>query len=291
MPTYCGKDTKRKPEDLAQTLTKEALAGPYDLDTFTRLFDEYIAVYNAAPHSGKGMGERAPQEVMASRATRRVMLDGVADLLLRTWSGVRKIGKNGVRFLNMYFGQYEGAVLANFGREVRVSYNPDDVRRVYVHDARTLEFIAIAEQNQLVAYGVVGDEAVREGMRRKGHARKTMRAVRDASLTNMLDMPQVAIRAQADADAERSRKPAAARGKPTLRAVATKLDKQVAAVAAAEQRGKKKQPAEKLHINWDLMRELNRRPEPAPIKLFDRAILAGYNKDNGYGTVREMEGA
>jgi transposase InsO family protein len=269
MPMYCGKDATRKPADLAKTLSNEALAGAYDLDTFTRLFDQYVAVYNAAPHSGKGMAGRSPQEVMATRVGRRVMGEGVADLLLRTWSGVLKIGKNGVRFRNMYYGQYEPRILANFGREVRVSYNPDNVGRLYVHDAGTLDFIAIAEQNQLVAYGVVSDEALREAMKQKGHARKAMREQRDASLTSMLDLPQVALRAQADHDAER-RRPAAAKVTPTLRAVKTKLDKQVAAVAAAERRGKPKRPEEKLVFDFDLLR----RPKPKPIKLFDRGPYA-----------------
>lgn len=229
--TYTGKGTDSKPDDLAAKLNDpKVIARAYTLDTFAEAVGDYISIYNQSPHTGKGMNGRSPVEVMATRQSRRVISDATLDLLMRVWSGDLKIGKNGVRFKGMHYGQYAPELLIRQGQSVRLAYDPDDLRRVFVYDAATHKLIAIAEQNQLIAYGAaVSEDALREASRQKSRALKLMKSHRDASLTAQMDLPTLTRRAMADA-IKADRRPAATAPAPTptLRPVATPLDGQEA---------------------------------------------------------------
>jgi len=225
--TYCGKDTNRKPDYLNDLLKSEkALNEAYDLDSFTELVDKYIDAYNNTAHSGSGMNGKSPAEVFAARCSRRVLQDGVLDLVARGWSKELKIGKNGVRFKGMFYGQYDLEVLSRFDRRVRVAYDPDDLRKVYVYDAVTLKLITMAEQNRLIQYGdSVDEESLREAMRQKSKALRIAKAFRDSRLTANMDLTSLTIAAM-----QEGRKKPETKEQPmqTLRPVRTPLDGQVA---------------------------------------------------------------
>jgi len=226
MPTYCGKDTLRKPEDLNKKLNEpKVIEGALDLERFAELFGQYAEVYNNSAHTGKGMEGRTPAEVFATRSSRRVMAEGVSELLLRVWSGELTIGKNGVRFNKMWYGQNDMDLIAHQGKKVRVSYDPDDLRRVYVYDSVTLKLITIAEQNELIRYGSqVGEEDLREAMHRKTRALRNIRDYRDSQLTANMDLTALTIKAMRDGQKKPAEKPKAAK---MLRPVKTPLDGQV----------------------------------------------------------------
>ncbi len=229
--TYSGKDTKRKPEDLAAKLNDpKVIARAFTLDTFAEAVGDYINIYDHSAHTGKGMNGRSPCEVMATRQSRRVISDGVLDLLMRVWSGELKIGQNGVRFKYMMYGQFDPELLIRQGQKCRVSYDPDDIRRIYVYDARTDKLITIAEQNQLIGYGAaVSEDALREASKQKSRALKLTKSYRDAARTAQTDLPTLTRRAMAEA-AKADRRPAATAPAPTptIRPVATPLDNQYA---------------------------------------------------------------
>jgi putative transposase len=218
LPTYCGPATDRKPEELADYLkTHSAIDKGLNLDEFTGLVGRYIAAYNATAHTGAGMDERSPNEVMATRTSRKVILDGVLDLLCRVWSGELVVGKNGVRFRGLWFGQYDPALLMHQGKKVRVSFDPADLTSVHVYDATTLNLITIAEQAQLVRYGTGADEtALREAHAAKARARKAVRRHRDETRTANMDLVSLTMEAmesntrpEPEPDADRSIRPAA----------------------------------------------------------------------------------
>ena len=166
----------------------------------------------------------SPSQVLASRSSRRVLADGVLDLLMRVWSGELKVGKNGVRFKGLWYGQYSPALFAHQGKKVRVAYDPDDLRTVHVYDATTWKLLTTADQNQLVAYGrQVDEDALRNAMRQKGRAVKIARAFRDSSLTANTDLASLTMKAMAAA----AEQPPAADGPAALRPVRTPLDGQV----------------------------------------------------------------
>ncbi len=225
VPTYCGKDTGRKPDDLNNMLTSEkVISEAHDLESFSEITGKYIAAYNNTAHTGAGMDGRSPAEVLATRTSRRVLADGVLDLLLRVWSGELTVGKNGVLFKKMWYGQYDTELLVRQGKKVRVAYDPDDLRSLYIYDAVTFTLITIAEQNQLILYGsAVDEESLREAMRQKSRAIRLAKDYRDSRLTANMDLTSLAIRAMAEGAKE---KPAAQRA-GTIRPVRTPLDSQV----------------------------------------------------------------
>jgi len=225
--TYCGKDSERKPDYLKDLLQSEkANAAAYDIDSFAELVGEYVKVYNNSAHSGAGMDKRAPLEVLGQRRSRRVLIEGVIELLLRAWSGEISVGKNGVRFKNMHYGQFNPYLLAYQGKKVRVAFDPDNLAVVDVYDTVTLKLVTRAEQNELVRYGPgVSDEAYREATRQKANALKIARAYKNSRLTANMDIASLSIRAAASQiDNRKSR----IENQATLRPVKTPFDTQVA---------------------------------------------------------------
>jgi len=75
------------------------------------------------------------------------------------------VSKTGVHFKGRYYGQYNIELLAYQGKMVQLSYDPDDLQKVYLYDAVTFKLITIAKQNQLIPYGTVTEESLRNTMR------------------------------------------------------------------------------------------------------------------------------
>lgn len=221
--TYCGKDTARRPDDLKDLLKEPPSSDTYDLASFGRVVGRYIEAYNNAAHTGAGMDGRSPAEVFEGRASRRVMVEGVADLLLRVWSKEIKVGKNGVRINNIYYGQYNTELLMQQGRTVRAAYDPDDMSRVDVYDAKTLRLITSAEQNKFVRYGAPGEADLREAMRAQTRAKRAVREYVDAQLTANTDLTDLTLRAMEDA----AEKPKPSKRQQIIRPVRTAMDDQV----------------------------------------------------------------
>jgi transposase InsO family protein len=218
--TYCGKDSDRKPEDLQGYLkTEKAVAESPSLEDFSAKLEKWVEAYNNTAHGGAGMDGRTPMEVLNSRTSRRVVEPAVLDMLLCVWSGELKVGKNGIRWMGMNYGQFEHALVP--GTCVRIAYNPDDVRTVAVYNAENLTFICHASQNQLIKYGdTVSEEFVREAHAKKASMHRIAKAYRDASAVAGLDITELAISAKNDAARE------AAGEDSNIRPVATPLDGQ-----------------------------------------------------------------
>ena len=223
--SYCGKDPARRPEDITEVLeNQKTIREAYDLESFAKLVGEYVEAYNRTAHSGEGMENRSPAEVFESRSSRRVLQAGVTELLCRIWSRELIVGKNGVKVKEMWYGQYNLDLLVHQGKKVRAAHNPDDMRSVYVYDAKTLRLITTAEQNHLVAYGrAVNEEELRDAMRQKSKAVRFMKGYKDAQLTANMDLTSLTIRAMQDAARPEPEK----QGGQTLRPVRTPLDGQV----------------------------------------------------------------
>ena len=233
---YCGKDTKRKPEDLVEKLKDPAtIREAISFEKFEALFGSYIEVYNANSHSAKDMLEQNPAEVFQNRRIHRVLAPGVVDLLLRVWSRELTVGKNGVQFKGIFYGQYNAELLIYQGRKVRLSYDPDDLRKVYIYDAATFKLITIAEQNQLVSYGTaINEESLRNAMREKRRILRVAKDFRNSELTRNMDLTTLTIRAMQEVEknkrqkAENGGQKTESRGPKILQPVRTPLDNQVA---------------------------------------------------------------
>jgi len=229
VPTYCGENADRKPTDLKRLLQSDReIARAYNLEDFATLLGEYVeTVYNRAPHSGAGMEGKSPLAVLATRSSRRVLKDGVADLLLRVWSGQLVIGKNGVKFNGMWYGQWDSELLMRQGRKVRVAYDPDDLRTVHVYDAISMKLITTAEQNEMIGYGAVGEEATREAIAKQRRAVKALKQQKTHQRIAQTDLPTLAIQAQRAA-IEQNEPGRPAERAASLQPVRTVMDEQVA---------------------------------------------------------------
>jgi putative transposase len=269
--TYCGKDSDRKPENLTDLLTSQkGIDGALDLNGFAKLFGRYVEVYNDNSHSGVGMDGRTPGQVLATRTSKRMILDDVLELLMRVWSRELIVGKNGVKFKRLSFGQYNADLIPCYGKTVRLAYDPDDLRQVYVYDAITLKLITMATQNQFVNYGSATSEShLRNAMQQKAHALKTVREYRDSSLVANMDLASLAIRAREKEQASNHEEQA----NKTLRPVQTLLDGQV--MAHKQLRAKAKLAARPKEDKIDLDLSLLGRKEFVPDPAFSKALEEG----------------
>ena len=172
MPTYCGKDTGSRPEDLFDFLaTDRAVEEAMDLDEFTAAFAGYIEVYNNTPHSGRGMNGQTPMQVMRQRTSRRAMAEGVMELLLRNWTKEITVGKNGVKVNGIGYGRYDAALLMHQGRKVRCTTSAEDIQQVSVYDAHSYQLLAIATANGQLGYGAAANaDDLREATAQIGRA-------------------------------------------------------------------------------------------------------------------------
>lgn len=227
IPTYCGKDTASRPEALqAQLAQQSVIDSALTFDSLAEIFGRWVEAYNNTAHGGAGMEGRSPAQAMNMRLSKRVISDDVLDMLMCVWSGKLKVGKNGVRFKGLLYGQYEPRLLQQFGKIVRVSYNPNDLRTLTVYDSESLQRLCIAEQNQLVKYGqAVSDESLREAMQTKAGILRAHRGWLDKQGLQHFDLADLTIKALHDAAVKDDQKQSTA---PTLRPVKTKLDLYVA---------------------------------------------------------------
>lgn len=221
--TYCGKNPENRPEDLKDKLQQQAVIDrALDFTTLTEKFAAYVDVYNNTAHSGNGMDGRTPQQVMNMRLSKRVISSDILDMLMCVWSGKLTVGKNGIRFKGLLYGQYEPRLLQYFGKDVRVAYNPHDIRMVTVYDyANLMNRLCIAEQNQLVKYNQeVGEETLREAIAKKSAITKAHKNWIDARGEQYMSVTDLTIKALADSTVEAE----PLRNMPSIRPVKTPLD-------------------------------------------------------------------
>jgi transposase InsO family protein len=222
VPTCCGNKPENKPENLNDLLEKQStIDGAYNFDSLTEVFGQWVEVYNNTVHSGAGMEGRTPSQTMNLRVSKRAISKDILDMLMCVWSGKLTVGKNGVRFKGLLYGQYEPRLLQNFGKAVRVAYNPHDLRQVTVYDAESLQRLCIAEQNQLIKYSkAIDDETLRDATRQKAGVIKAHRNWLDNRGLQHFNLTDLTIKALNDAAVKDDSRTAS----PTLRPVKTPLD-------------------------------------------------------------------
>ena len=197
IPTYCGPDTGRRPEDVFEYMkTDKAKREALTLETFTAAVDQYIAIYNASAHTGRGMDGQTPDAVFAQRTSRRVVDSDVLDLLMQVWSPVLTVGRNGIIVNGFCYGQFNSTLHEYFGKPVRAAYDPDDMKRVNVYDANTYRLITIAENPELMAqYGPVGEESLREAMAQKSRNLKIVKRYPRAAKVSAMSIMDLTLAA------------------------------------------------------------------------------------------------
>lgn len=222
IPTYCGRNTLERSEAVFDYMkTDKAIAEAYTLESFTAAIEKYIAIYNASSHAGEGMNRQSPDEVFSQRTSRRMIDKQILDMLMRVWSPELTVGKNGVKFKGFWYGQYDTLLHQYFGRKVRVAYNPDDLRELCVHDAKTLKLITLVRQAELMPYGAVSEESLREAMAQKSRAVRIVKQARPAARVAAMSLTDLTLSAMAE-----NTRPAAEDAVQNVKPVRTPLDGQ-----------------------------------------------------------------
>ncbi|MFA5187017.1 MAG: transposase domain-containing protein [Patescibacteria group bacterium] len=256
MPTYCGKDTQRRPEDLFDYLkTSRALDEAMELDEFGELIGQYIEVYNNTAHSGRGMNQATPMSVMASRSGRRMVDADSLGLLCQVWTKA-KVGKNGVTVRGITgYGQYDPLLHQYFGRDVRCTYDPDDMETVRVFDANTYQYITTAAQQPFAGYQV-GEDDIRKQTAAKARARKVVKQFKPAAKIANTSLTHLAVAAALS----RTQPPSDETTMPALRPVATVMDGQATVIGRVERTRRLKRAVgaegttRDIELNLDMMR-------------------------------------
>jgi putative transposase len=195
--TYCGADSARKPEYVNDMLkSKFTQARGLTLESASKLIEKWFDAYSNTVHKGAGM-DATPNEVFSRRVSRRSLAKGTLELLLQVWSGEIKVGKNGIRFNNMLYGQFDAQVMAYHGSSVRIAYNPDDISTINVYDAVTMKLLTVAAQNELIKLGdAASEDAMRDAQRAKARARRAVKEYKPAAVVSRKSLPELTIEAQ-----------------------------------------------------------------------------------------------
>jgi putative transposase len=159
--TYCGRNPQEKPEHLEERLEK-GLAPTFE--QYVQRAATWIAqVYHTQIHSGHGM-DAPPNEVYVAnllhkKTTTRTMLD---HLLMKTGRPV-SVGRNGVVFQNVRYGQFNPVLAGLVGQEVRVCVDPANVARALITDIEGRPLCDVTA-NELVPFGKVGNEEMKRAI-------------------------------------------------------------------------------------------------------------------------------
>ncbi len=131
-PTYTGRNTSEKPEQL-----KEVLAKPEqipDFKEFKEKFDAWVRlVYNKMESTGKGRKGECPDETFErTRGPIRLASPEALRLCLMRHTQMVKVGRHGVTL----FGQnyYNTELMVHQGKQVYLRYRDEDMAEVLVFD-------------------------------------------------------------------------------------------------------------------------------------------------------------
>ena len=154
LPGYCGHSVAERQAIEARRSKAEQIAlgaervieASLTADELRRRIEQWVAVYEAAPHAG--LNGLSPSEVARryEGATRRIESERQLDMLLaeppRGSRGCRTVAKRGLRLEGADFVAPELADC--IGRRVRVRLDPEDLGRVWVF-GEDWSFICVAE--------------------------------------------------------------------------------------------------------------------------------------------------
>jgi putative transposase len=148
--TYCGRSTAAKPHDLQLQL--ERGKSP-TLETFSEWFGDWLTQFEAShAHSGDGMDGKTPDLVYAECLhTKRTALAELLDLLCLKRVGPLRVGRNGVTWQGLHYGQFDPSLTRMLGDQVMLRIDEREVNSVqaYTLDDR---FICLAPANAKVPF-------------------------------------------------------------------------------------------------------------------------------------------
>ena len=198
--TYCGGDK----DDRFRAAWKIANDHPEKCPTvaeFSEKLREYIDdVYNATIHTGDGMDGLSPVEAFSrfDPIPRAVVPDGLMDILCMRPTRPVKVGRFGVVYNKIEYGQSDPRLLRMQGSEVVLRVHPEDASYVLICELDGKPLFK-AFNNKLQLTGVTQDDLA-AGMKAKSAAKRLARQVLDGKtrpLTQSVTDAAIAARRKA----------------------------------------------------------------------------------------------
>jgi hypothetical protein len=234
-PTYCGKDTLHKPQDLSTFRGKPGHLQKGHAPTLEELTDGFrawLAGYHGRVHTGQGMDGKGPETVWREcLSTKRTMPQEVLDLHLLERVQA-KIHQNGVTYRGLRYGQFCAELQKRLGQTVYLRVG--DLSEVMVFAADDTP-ICVAPANAKIAVGSTGQD-LRDAIAEKRRAKRVVREYMGARPKLAADVPELMARAAAAAH-ERSAPPDPALPPPTIMPVRTALEDHLPAIQRAMEKG------------------------------------------------------
>lgn len=169
LPTYLGKDAKKRPENMRVTFDKLKGRCP-TMERFTDLLSGYFEEYNNTPSSGIDMNGRCPDQVyFENLVTKNEVRDkSILRILCGTFDE-RTVQKNGVQYQGRFY--YHTQLLPHQGEKVIINYDPGNMDELNIFDS-DMRAICKAEAKVRTPFRHTTQEQIREAMKEKKNARK-----------------------------------------------------------------------------------------------------------------------
>lgn len=194
-PTYCGKDTLSKPEDLYDQVRKGKAP---TLEAFTEAFTAWVEVdYHQREHAGDGLDGQTPAQVFeAQLGTLRTAPAQLLEVLLQRRVGPVRVTQNGVRWNGLTYGQHLPELRKLLGKSVWLRIDDRDVTQVSVWTAED-QLVGVAPANKRLPVQASAED-LRQAMAQKRQHRRAVQAAKQVGLRVAEDLPERMIRAAAE---------------------------------------------------------------------------------------------
>lgn len=190
LPTYLGKDAKKRPENMRLPFYKLKDQCP-TMERFTELLSGYIKEYNNTPSDGIGMDGRCPDQVyFENLVTKNEVRDkSILSILCGTFDE-RTVQKNGVQFQERFY--YHTELLSHLGEKVIINYDPYNMDELNIFDS-DMRAICKAPAKVRTPFRHTTQEQIKEAMKEKKKAREM---VQKYEPTRDLDVMSIVARNQ-----------------------------------------------------------------------------------------------
>lgn len=135
MLSFWGGRPSERHEDRAEYVRKNLHRLP-TIEDIDRFFAASLAVYHNRSHGGDGMFQLTPAEAIVQfrEGPIRAETPLVLDHYFSEFIGPRQVRRDGIRWLNGWYGHGEAQLLAMLGQRVYLSVQPDDISHAQVCD-------------------------------------------------------------------------------------------------------------------------------------------------------------
>jgi transposase InsO family protein len=186
--SYIGNDGKKRPEHM-QKLNKVLEKDPNipSFDEYVTKLTNYIAEYNATPHSGKGMEGKSPDEVYYSSFVKPAQMisdETVVKLLFGNQKKV-KVSNFGVTVCSIHFTSED--LLDYLNQTVIAKYDPNSLDKVYIYSSNG-KFICQAIAKVMSSFRTATEEDFIRAEKQKKKAKKIINENKPVRIKNVSDI-------------------------------------------------------------------------------------------------------